>query len=161
VFTDVVGLDDTPKKGKFRFNILGEYNIGGDAFEIERIAEKCGLRSTRRLAETRRTRSLSARTRGSQHDHVSSLDQLPRGNDGKEVRIPWFKKLHRSGSLREVAPQNRRVLRRQDLIAQTEKVIEEEMAKVNAVASLSRSAVRKDRRSVRWRLPRAPLSGAV
>ncbi|HNY23033.1 MAG TPA: nitrogenase component 1, partial [Treponemataceae bacterium] len=43
VFTDVVGIDDTPKKGKFRFNILGEYNIGGDAFEIERVAEKCGL----------------------------------------------------------------------------------------------------------------------
>ena len=33
VFTDVVGLDDTPKEGKFRYNILGEYNIGGDAFE--------------------------------------------------------------------------------------------------------------------------------
>jgi nitrogenase molybdenum-iron protein alpha chain len=43
VFTDVVGQLETPKSGKFRFNILGEYNIGGDAFEIERITDKCGL----------------------------------------------------------------------------------------------------------------------
>ncbi|MDR1959407.1 MAG: nitrogenase component I subunit alpha [Planctomycetaceae bacterium] len=44
VFTDVVGqLDASPKGGKFRLNILGEYNIGGDAFEIERIAEGCGV----------------------------------------------------------------------------------------------------------------------
>jgi nitrogenase molybdenum-iron protein alpha chain len=43
VFTDVVGLIDTPKEGKFKVNILGEYNIGGDAFEIERIFEEAGL----------------------------------------------------------------------------------------------------------------------
>ena len=43
VFTEVVGLNDTPKEGEFRVNLLGEYNIGGDAFEIERIFEKCGI----------------------------------------------------------------------------------------------------------------------
>lgn len=43
VFTDVVGLIDAPKEGKYKVNILGEYNIGGDAFEIERIFEKAGL----------------------------------------------------------------------------------------------------------------------
>jgi nitrogenase molybdenum-iron protein alpha chain len=43
VFTDVVGQMESPKEGEFRFNILGEYNIGGDAFEIERVTEKCGL----------------------------------------------------------------------------------------------------------------------
>ena len=43
VFADVVGQIETPKEGEFRFNILGEYNIGGDAFEIERIVEACGL----------------------------------------------------------------------------------------------------------------------
>ncbi|MDR2705845.1 MAG: nitrogenase component I subunit alpha [Planctomycetaceae bacterium] len=43
VFTDVVGQLDRKKEGKFLLNILGEYNIGGDAFEIERIAEGCGL----------------------------------------------------------------------------------------------------------------------
>ena len=43
VFTDVVGQLESPKEGEFRFNILGEYNIGGDAFEIERITERCGF----------------------------------------------------------------------------------------------------------------------
>jgi len=43
IFTHVVGLDDTIKAGKYRINLLGEYNIGGDAFEIERIFERCGI----------------------------------------------------------------------------------------------------------------------
>ncbi|HBD95525.1 MAG: nitrogenase molybdenum-iron protein alpha chain [Spirochaetes bacterium GWF1_31_7] len=43
VFTDVVGLNDTVKEGKYKINLLGEYNIGGDAFELDRIFEKCGI----------------------------------------------------------------------------------------------------------------------
>jgi len=43
IFTHVVGTDDTVSKGEYKINLLGEYNIGGDAFEIERIFEKCGL----------------------------------------------------------------------------------------------------------------------
>lgn len=43
IFTHVIGTDDTIGPGKYRLNLLGEYNIGGDAFEIERIFEKCGI----------------------------------------------------------------------------------------------------------------------
>ena len=43
IFKHVVGLDDTVKEGKFKINLLGEYNIGGDAFEIERLFEDCGI----------------------------------------------------------------------------------------------------------------------
>ncbi|AEB08244.1 nitrogenase molybdenum-iron protein alpha chain [Desulfobacca acetoxidans] len=43
IFTHVVGLDDTVSEGKFKINLLGEYNIGGDAFEIERLFKDCGL----------------------------------------------------------------------------------------------------------------------
>jgi nitrogenase molybdenum-iron protein alpha chain len=43
LFRHVVGNDDAPVEGKFKVNLLGEYNIGGDAFEIERIFEKCGI----------------------------------------------------------------------------------------------------------------------
>jgi nitrogenase molybdenum-iron protein alpha chain len=43
IFKHVVGLDDTIKEGKYRINLLGEYNIGGDAFEIERLFERCGI----------------------------------------------------------------------------------------------------------------------
>jgi nitrogenase molybdenum-iron protein alpha chain len=38
-----VGTDDTVKEGDFKINLLGEYNIGGDAFEIERLFELCGF----------------------------------------------------------------------------------------------------------------------
>jgi nitrogenase molybdenum-iron protein alpha chain len=43
IFTHVVGLDDTVREGNFKINMLGEYNIGGDAFEIERLFEACGI----------------------------------------------------------------------------------------------------------------------
>jgi nitrogenase molybdenum-iron protein alpha chain len=43
VFKHVVGLNDTAPEGKFKVNLLGEYNIGGDAFELERIFEACGI----------------------------------------------------------------------------------------------------------------------
>lgn len=43
VFKHVVGLSDNPPAGQYKINMLGEYNIGGDAFEIERILEKCGI----------------------------------------------------------------------------------------------------------------------
>jgi len=43
IFTHVVGLDDTVKEGEFKINMLGEYNIGGDAFEIERLFEDIGV----------------------------------------------------------------------------------------------------------------------
>lgn len=43
IFTHVIGNDDTVQPGDYKINLLGEYNIGGDAFEIERIFEKCGI----------------------------------------------------------------------------------------------------------------------
>jgi nitrogenase molybdenum-iron protein alpha chain len=43
LFTHVIGLDDRVKGGQFRINLLGEYNIGGDAFEIERLLDECGI----------------------------------------------------------------------------------------------------------------------
>ncbi|MBN1953294.1 MAG: nitrogenase molybdenum-iron protein alpha chain [Bacteroidales bacterium] len=43
IFTDVVGLDDSVRPGKYRINLLGEYNIGGDAFELENYFEEIGI----------------------------------------------------------------------------------------------------------------------
>lgn len=43
LFIHVVGSLDAVKPGRFRINLLGEYNIGGDAFEIERLFEAAGL----------------------------------------------------------------------------------------------------------------------
>ena len=43
LFKHVVGLDDTERDGDYKINLLGEYNIGGDAFLIEELFEKCGI----------------------------------------------------------------------------------------------------------------------
>jgi nitrogenase molybdenum-iron protein alpha chain len=45
VFTHVVGKSTTEKTEKYKINLLGEYNIGGDGFEIDRILEKCGIKN--------------------------------------------------------------------------------------------------------------------
>ena len=42
VFKHIVGEDDTPR-GKWSLNLLGEYNIGGDAFLIEDLFRRCGI----------------------------------------------------------------------------------------------------------------------
>ncbi len=43
IFRHVIGNDNTEPPGKFRINLLGEYNIGGDAFLIEDLFERCGI----------------------------------------------------------------------------------------------------------------------
>ncbi len=43
VFTHIVGENKTPKEGEYKINLLGEYNIGGDGFEIDRILKLCGI----------------------------------------------------------------------------------------------------------------------
>jgi nitrogenase molybdenum-iron protein alpha chain len=43
LFKHVVGTDETPRPEKFKINVLGEYNIGGDAFVIENLLERCGI----------------------------------------------------------------------------------------------------------------------
>ena len=43
VFKNMIGLDDTPVEAKYKINILGEYNIGGDAWEIDRVLRLCGI----------------------------------------------------------------------------------------------------------------------
>jgi nitrogenase molybdenum-iron protein alpha chain len=50
VFKHMVGLDDTPDEGEFRINMLGEYNIGGDAWEIDSLLRKCGIHVTATLS---------------------------------------------------------------------------------------------------------------
>ncbi len=43
IFAHVVGEDDTIKDAEYKINLLGEYNIGGDGFEIDRILDACGI----------------------------------------------------------------------------------------------------------------------
>jgi nitrogenase molybdenum-iron protein alpha chain len=135
VFTDVVGLDDTPKEGEFRFNILGEYNIGGDAFEIERIVEGCGLtlhstfsgNSTYQEFITAHTADLNVVMC---HRSINYLAGMMENKYG----IPWFKVNFvgaeaTSKSLRKIA----RFFENDALVNRTEELIAREMEEVEKV----------------------------
>ncbi|WP_291857414.1 nitrogenase molybdenum-iron protein alpha chain [Marinilabilia sp.] len=43
IFNHVIGTDEPRRIGKFQINLMGEYNIGGDAFELERLFEEAGI----------------------------------------------------------------------------------------------------------------------
>lgn len=44
LFKNLIGRDDEVRGSlKYRVNLLGEYNIGGDAVELERVFERCGI----------------------------------------------------------------------------------------------------------------------
>jgi nitrogenase molybdenum-iron protein alpha chain len=50
VFKNIVGLNDQGDEAEFTMNILGEYNIGGDAWEIDMLLRKCGIHVTSTLS---------------------------------------------------------------------------------------------------------------
>jgi len=43
LFKNVIGLDDAQHTEKFKINLLGEYNIGGDGFAIDELFRRCGI----------------------------------------------------------------------------------------------------------------------
>jgi len=43
VFKHLVGTGGEAKEGEYKINLLGEYNIGGDGFEIDRVLKLCGI----------------------------------------------------------------------------------------------------------------------
>ena len=44
LFKHVIGLDETEHDEKFKINLLGEYNIGGDGFVIDELLRRCGIK---------------------------------------------------------------------------------------------------------------------
>jgi nitrogenase molybdenum-iron protein alpha chain len=50
VFKNIIGLNDQADEAEFTMNMLGEYNIGGDAWEIDALLRKCGIHVTSTLS---------------------------------------------------------------------------------------------------------------
>ena len=132
IFKHVVGLDDTVKEGKFKINLLGEYNIGGDAFLIEDLFKRCGFT----LISTYSGNSSIDQFANS---HTADLNLIMcyrsinyvAGMMEKKFGIPWLKVNFigaeaTAKSLREVA----QYFGNKELIARVEKVIAEEMPAV-------------------------------
>ncbi|WP_456388573.1 nitrogenase molybdenum-iron protein alpha chain [Desulfolithobacter sp.] len=134
IFRHIVGTEDEPREGKYKINLLGEYNIGGDGFEIDRILTKCGITN------------LATFSGNSTYDQFASCHQADLScvmchrsinyvADMLETRfgIPWIKVNFigaeaTAKSLRKIAA----YFGDQELIDRVEEVIAEEMPAVKA-----------------------------
>lgn len=136
LFKNLIGRDDEVRGSlKYRVNLLGEYNIGGDAFELERIFEKCGINliatfsgnSTIETFENAHTADLNMVMCHRSINYVAEMMETAFG-------IPWIKVqpigAHSTAKmLRKIA----QYFGDQELIDRVEEVIAEEMAAVEAV----------------------------
>lgn len=137
VFRHIVGENDEEKPGKYKINLLGEYNIGGDGFEIDRIFDKCGItcistfsgNSTYDEFASSHTADLNAVMCHRSINYVADMMETKYG-------IPWIKvnfigAKSTAKSLRKIAE----YFGDKKLIDKVEKVIAEEMPEVEAALS--------------------------
>ncbi len=136
VFSEVVGLDeDHPRVGKFQINMMGEYNIGGDAFVLEEYFEKMGVSllatfSGNSTIESYEYAHLADLNLVMCHRSINYIAEMMEEKYG----MPWFKvnfigANSTAKALRKLAA----YFGDKEMIAKTEALIEEEMAKVQAV----------------------------
>ena len=136
VFRHIVGENDEVKPGKFKINLLGEYNIGGDGFEIDRILQKCGItcistfsgNSTYDQFASAHTADLNTVMCHRSINYVADMLETKYG-------IPWIKVNFigaeaTAKSLRKIAE----YFGDKDLSKTVERVIAEEMPAVEAVS---------------------------
>ncbi len=134
VFRHIVGENDAEKPGRYRINLLGEYNIGGDGFEIDRIFNKCGItcistfsgNSTYDQFASAHTADLNAVMCHRSINYVADMMETKYG-------IPWIKVNFiganaTAKSLRKIA----QYFGDKELIDKVEEVIGEEMPAVEA-----------------------------
>jgi nitrogenase molybdenum-iron protein alpha chain len=132
IFKHVVGTDDTIEEGTFRINMLGEYNIGGDAFVIEDLLERCGItlvssfsgNSTYEQFARSHTADLNAIMCHRSINYVAEMMETKYG-------IPWIKVNFigaeaSAKSLRKIAE----YFEDKELMERVERVIAEEMGPV-------------------------------
>lgn len=141
LYKNLIGRNDNPtRKFKYAVNVLGEYNIGGDAFVIEDLFEKIGVdiiatmsgNSTLEQFETAHTADFSLVMCHRSINYVAEMLETSFG-------IPWAKANFigaeaTAKTLRKVG----QYFGDQELIDRIEKVIEEEMNEVNAALESAR-----------------------
>ncbi len=135
IFKHVIGTDDSDIGKKFKVNLLGEYNIGGDAFVLEEMFEKAGIslqatfsgNSTIQQFANSHTADLNVIMCHRSINYVAEMME-------KKFGIPWTKVnfigAHASAkSLRKIAD----YFEDKELKKRVEKLIEEEMKAVDKV----------------------------
>ena len=137
VFKHVVGLNDRERVGKFQVNLLGEYNIGGDAFEIEALFEEAGITLLSTFSGNSTIKSM-------EYSHTADLNMVMCHRSinyiaemmEEKYGIPWVKVSFVGAestckSLRKIAD----YFGDAGLKAKVEEIIAREMAKVEEVKS--------------------------
>ncbi len=141
LFKHVIGLNETPHEEKWKINLLGEYNIGGDGFVIDDILRRCGIKvvatfsgnSTYDTLANSHTADLNIVMCHRSINYVAEMMETKFG-------IPWLKVNFIGGeatakSLRKVA----QYFDDPELTARVEQVIAEELPKVNLIRDEIRS----------------------
>ncbi len=135
LFKHVIGRNDTAPEGEFKITLLGEYNIGGDAFVIEELLEKCGITLVA-------TFSGNSTIEGFERSHTADLNCVMCHRSinyvadmiEKKYGVPWIK-INFIGleatakSLRKIA----QYFESDELMERVEKVIAEEVKKIEPV----------------------------
>jgi nitrogenase molybdenum-iron protein alpha chain len=143
IFKHVVGITERERTGKFQVNLLGEYNIGGDAFEIERLFEEVGVTLLSTYSGNSTVESFA-------YSHTADLNMVMCHRSinyiaemmEEKYGIPWVK-VNFIG-----AESTAKTLRKMadyfgdaELSAKVEAVIERESAKVKAAVELIKPKV--------------------
>lgn len=135
VFKNLVGVNDRERAGKFQVNLLGEYNIGGDAFEIESLFEEAGITLLSTFSGNSTTESM-------EYAHTADLNMVMCHRSinyiaemmEEKYGIPWIKvnfvgATSAAKSLKKIAE----YFDDAELTAKVDAIVEREMAKVEAV----------------------------
>jgi nitrogenase molybdenum-iron protein alpha chain len=135
VFKNIVGTQAYKGSGKYKLNMLGEYNIGGDSFELERIFEACDLTLICTFSGNS-TQVAMAESPAADLNIVMCHRSINYMADMMEKKygIPWFKvnfigAESTAKSLRKIAS----YFGDQELIDNVEKIINAEMEEVEKV----------------------------
>ena len=135
LFKNVIGLDDTATPEKFKINLLGEYNIGGDGFVIDELLARCGIKLVATFSGNSNYESLA-------HSHTADLNAVMCHRSinyvaemmEKKFGIPWLKVnfIGAEGSAKSLRKIGQ-YFDDAELTANIERVIAEEMPGVDAV----------------------------
>ncbi|MFZ1126324.1 MAG: nitrogenase molybdenum-iron protein alpha chain [Candidatus Baltobacteraceae bacterium] len=138
VFKHIVGLDDVADEAEYTINVLGEYNIGGDAWEIDELLRKCGIHVTCTLSgdvtydQIARAHTVQLNTVMC-HRSINYMAEMME----KKYGIPWIKvnfigAEQTAKSLRKIA----QYFDDEKLIARVEQVIMQEMSALHPVRKM-------------------------
>jgi nitrogenase molybdenum-iron protein alpha chain len=135
VFKNIIGLNNEPDAGEFTINVLGEYNIGGDAWEIDALLKNCGIHVTATLSgdvnygQVAKAHTVHLNTVMC-HRSINYIAEMME----KKFGIPWIK-VNFIGA-EAIAKSLRKIARYFDnemLTERVEAVLAQEMAGLNSV----------------------------